>query len=46
MRQEIDKRILGMRQEKLNQVLGFQFIKRLRYYIKALQKFDDLDTFS
>ena len=46
MRQELDKRILSMRTEKLNQNFGLEFVKRIRYYIKAYYAMDENDYMS
>lgn len=36
MRQELDKKILSMRTERFTSVLGLEFTKRIRYFIRAL----------
>ena len=46
MRQDIDKRVLGMRFERLSSILGGEFIKRLRYYVKAYYAMDENDYLS
>ena len=46
MRYELDYKILRMRTERLNQALGSDFIKRIRYFIKKYYGVEDHDFFS
>ena len=46
LRLDIDKRVLNMRIERLGQVQGVEFAKRLRYYVKAYYAMDEADYLS
>ena len=43
MRYELDYKILRMRTERLNQALGSDFIKRIRFFIRKYYEIDDHD---